>query len=944
METIEKNNHNNDKIEIKTSLNGNGSFLIIDGNSIMNRAFYGVSARMTSSYTGIHTNAIYGFLNIYWMLLEKLNPSYVAVSFDLNKPTFRHEMYKEYKGTRKGMPDELREQMPVIKEVLYAMNIPIIELETYEADDILGTVSNINTKNGIFTYILTGDKDSLQLISNTTSIVLPTTKSGKTEYTIYTPEVLMEKQGISPYQVIHVKSLMGDTSDNIPGVKGIGEKTAYSLIKKYETLENIYENIDTLDITAKTKEKLINDREMAYLSKTLATINKEVPIKLVYEDCILSDVNLEKIYELFKKLEFHKFMSKYDFSSVDNTGDINISGNSKNISKELKEFNNYKIYDVKIIDGSNISNEYNNIISLLNSTRISYLLNIDKEGYIDNIYLKDKNILSFMADNKVYILNIDSIIKYNKDMYKNILNSFTSQNNLKLGYNIKQDIHYFLENKCDIKGFNFDIMIAYYLFDSTKSDYILDFILYDLYHLVIDKSLPDKKEKQISFFDTNDEEDFLNEIQIKNITNSLKGLYISYEIINKKLELLDMKDLYYNIEIPLTETLASMEYIGMHIDREKLDEFDNEISETLNKLENEIYDIAGEDFNINSTQQLGIILFEKLGLPTKKKTKTGYSTDKSVLEDLMDFHEIIPKILEYRQTAKLKSTYVDGLRDKISDDSRIHTTFMQTITSTGRLSSVEPNLQNIPIRLELGSKIRTFFDGESDHVIIDADYSQIELRVLSHISNDSQMINAFNNNIDIHSVTASEVFKVPLEEVTSQMRSHAKAVNFGIVYGISEYGLSKNIGSTVSEAKRYIESYLTLYNGINSFMEDIVKEATNKGYVSTMFGRRRYIPELKSKNKNIIQFGKRVAMNTPIQGTSADIIKLAMNDIYKKLKKNNMKSKLIMQVHDELLIETVPNEIEQVKDIMISSMENVIKLNVPLKVDLNIGKTWYDAK
>ena len=916
-------------------------FLIIDGNSIMNRAFYGLSANMTSTYAGIHTNALYGFLNIYWMILDKINPDYIAVSFDLSKPTFRHKMYDEYKGTRKGMPDELREQMPVIKDILNAMNIPIIEIEGYEADDVLGTVSNINSKNGIFTYILTGDKDSLQLISDMTSIIIPTTRFGKTEYTIYTPTVLMEKQGIEPYQVVHIKSLMGDSSDNIPGVKGIGEKTAYSLIEKYTTLDNIYENIDTLEVTAKIKEKLINDKDMAFLSKELATINVNSPIELNYDKAKKSEVNIKELYLLFKKLEFNKFMSKYDFSSVENSID------------EINELENKKynldVNNIYIVDKNNIEEKYNEIVNILDNEKVAYLLNINTNGFIPNIYLNDKNVFALYDNSKdsVYILNIESINKINS-IYEELLTKFLSSDTLKLGYNIKQDLLYFFNRGFkNLKNFKYDIMIAYYLFDSVRSNYLIDYILYELYSIQIDKNTTnDKVEKQISFFEEENEleKEFLNEMELKNIATYLKGIYLSEEIIKDKLKKLEMLDLFNNIEMPLTETLASMENVGMHIDKDKLNDFDIEISANLDKLEKEIYELSGEVFNINSTQQLGTILFEKLNLPTRKKTKTGYSTDKNVLEELEEYHPIISKILEYRQIAKLKSTYVDGLRDKISDNSRIHTTFMQTVTSTGRLSSVEPNLQNIPIRLELGSKIRTFFDGENENVIIDADYSQIELRVLSHVANDQTMIDAFKNGIDIHKVTASQVFNVPLDEVTSTMRSHAKAVNFGIVYGISEFGLAKNINVSRKEAKQYIESYLNKYSGINSFMENIVKEASEKGYVTTLFGRRRYIPELKQKNKNIVQFGKRVAMNTPIQGTAADIIKLAMNDIYNKLKNKNLKSKLIMQVHDELLIEAVPEEVEEVKKIMVTSMENIIKLNIPLDVDLNVGKTWYEAK
>ena len=914
-------------------------FLVIDGNSIMNRAFYGVSANMNSSYAGIHTNAIYGFLNIYWMILDKVVPDYIAVSFDLKAQTFRHKMYEQYKGTRKGMPEELAEQMPVIKEVLAAMNVPILQLEGYEADDILGTVANCNSKNDIFTYILTGDKDSFQLISDNTSIIIPTTRFGKTEYSIYTPEMLKQKNNIEPYQVVHIKSLMGDTSDNIPGVKGIGEKTAYSLIWEYKTLEQIYEKINELNVTQKVREKLIDGKDIAFLSKELATINVNVPIEIDYVNCQVSEGNLEQLYRLFKKLEFNKFLSKYDFSKLelDDDGDFESNENIPKIEFDSK--------NIIIVDNENINEYFSKIKEIFAEEKISYLLNgVTNEN---NIYINNKNIFAIYSNKQeiIYVVNLDSLQEKSDEKLKELFVDFATSNCFKIGYNIKPDIRYIFTNYTkNVLKFSYDLLIAYYLLDSAKSNYLVDYIFNDLYKIVIEKETV-KEEKQISLFDTFIEEDvFLNEKELKNISIYLKGLFTSYNIIINKLKKLHMLKLFEEIEIPLIETLAAIECAGMHIDLEKLNEFDTEITKTIENLEKQIYELAGESFNINSTQQLGTVLFERLKLPTKKKNKTGYSTDKTVLEELSEFHPIIDKVLEYRQVTKLKSTYVDGLKDKISQDGRIHTTFMQALTSTGRLSSIEPNLQNIPARMELGKKIRTFFTAQKDNLIVDADYSQIELRVLAHISNDETMINAFNKNIDIHKVTASQVFGIPLENVTDIMRTHAKAVNFGIVYGISEFGLAKNIGTSRKEAKEYIENYLEKYKGIRNFMQDIVLDATNQGYVSTIFGRRRYISELKSKNKNIVQFGERIAMNTPIQGSAADIIKIAMNNIYTKLKEQNLKSKLIMQVHDELIIETNQEELEQVKEIMKSSMENVIKLKVKLDVDLNVGKSWYEAK
>ena len=920
-------------------------YLVIDGNSILNRAFYGLAgARMTTA-DGLHTNAVFGFLNIYYMIMDKLNPDYVTVAFDLKAPTFRHKMFEDYKGTRKGMPDELKEQMPVIKEVLAAMNINIVTMEGYEADDILGTIAHLNelkskeTGEEIHTYILTGDRDSYQLISDNTTILYPSTKMGKTDYTEYTPELLMQEKGIEPYQVVDIKSLMGDASDNIPGVKGIGEKTAYTLIAKYTTMENIYANIDNLDASAKVIEKLKADENMARMSYTLATINKEVPLEIDYEKNRVQDVNKEALFPLFKKLAFNKFLQKYDFDGVK---EEIVEQSAKESSVELKEEN------VILIDQSNFASLRTDVLNAFKEEKISYILNIagDDASFTSILNLKDKNFVSVYSkkSDKCYIINIDSIDKRN-DVTK-ILESFASSNSIKLGYNIKQDMRYIMTyTDAQIVNFNYDLLIACYLLDSTRN-FKFDTVLDELFGIMIDISSDSKQEVQLSLFDTQDIKPSIDNKLAYQIGLATKCIYESKDLMDQRLEKDNMKSLMYDIEIPLSETLASMETVGMYVDKDKLEAFGKDITQRIEELEKQIYELAGEEFNINSTQQLGNILFEKLGLPAKKKTKTksGYSTSKEVLEELEDAHEIIPLLIEYRQTMKLKSTYVDGLKETIKEDGRIHTTFTQTVTSTGRLSSVEPNLQNIPIRLELGSKIRTFFTAPVGRVIADADYSQIELRVLSHISKDKTMQHAFIEGIDVHKVTASQVFGVPLEEVTKQMRSKAKAVNFGIVYGISEFGLAKNIGTSWGEAKDYMNTYLEKYHGIREFMANIVEIAKEQGYVTTMFGRRRYVPELKNKNKNIVLFGQRIAMNTPIQGTAADIIKIAMNKLYKALKDNNLKSKLVMQVHDELIVETYNDEIDRVKEIMKDAMENVVKLDVPLDVDLNIGQSWYDAK
>jgi len=703
-------------------------------------------------------------------------------------------------------------------------------------------------------------------------------------------------------------------------------------------------NIDTLDASAKIIEKLRNDEEMARLSYTLATINREVPIELDYEVNKVTDINKEEVYPLFKKLAFNKFLAKYDFDNIKtDTQEKSINSSDINIKEE----------NVIIVNKNNIEKYLKTIDEVLNEEKISYILNInyDNQAFSSILSINDKSFLSIYSASldKCYIISLDSFNtdnKEDKEYIINLLKRFANSTCQKLGYNIKQDQRFFFTNICDhISNFSYDLLIACYLLDSTRN-YKFEGILEELHGVIINTQSAAKEEIQLSLFndDENSNENILDENLSKEVALATKGIYMSQSIMDDRLKMDNMYSLMYDIEMPLSETLASMETTGMYVNKEKLEEFGIEITKRIDELKEQIYGLAGEKFNINSPQQLGTILFEKLNLPGKKKTKTGYSTNKEVLEGLEEYHEIIPLIIEYRQTMKLKSTYVDGLRATIKEDSRIHTTFMQTVTSTGRLSSVEPNLQNIPIRLELGSKIRTFFTAPYGSLIADADYSQIELRVLSHISKDETMISAFNNNIDVHKVTASQVFDVPLDEVTKQMRSKAKAVNFGIVYGISEFGLAKNVGTSWREAKDYINTYLSKYHGIREFMENIVKEAKENGYVSTLFGRRRYIPELKNKNKTIVQFGERVAMNTPIQGTAADIIKIAMNNLYKALKENNLKSKLVMQVHDELIVETVKEELEIVKKLMKETMENVVKLNIPLDVDLNTGKSWYEAK
>ena len=902
-------------------------FLIIDGNSIMNRAFYGI--KILSTKDGTYTNAVYGFLNIYYMMLEKLNPNYVAVTFDLSKPTFRHEMFSEYKAGRRSMPDELRPQMPLIKDVLRAMNVPILEIEGYEADDILGTVAKNNSKQNIKTFILTGDRDSFQLIDENTSIVMPSTKMGKTEYTIYDPEKLFETYNISPKQVIDMKALMGDKSDNIPGVPLIGEKTANSLLESYSTLDNIYDNIDTIQVSENLRTRLKDNKDTAYLSYKLATINTDVPINCNCDLFSLKEVNLPEISQLFTRLEFKKFLEKYVKSEDAKYLE------TESTTKFYKNLQNTKFY---------ILNEAKQLEQILLNNKENIVFTYIDEKFAYN-KLRNKLMIYFNSD--IYVIELTPSV------LKDALKAFCESNNDKIGYNTKKILKlYFDQGYTNPIGFKNDIMISYYLLNAIDNNYSITNIVYNLLDVVFPELEIESKKKvtQTSLFDMLDapiveEKLELNDVDKKYIYTYLYGIKEANKLLNENLEKSGLSDLYNNIEIPLIETLANIESNGMYLDVEKLKNFGTYLDENIQELIKKIYSLAGEEFNINSPTQLGHILFEKLGLPCLKKTKTSYSTDKEVLEAIETKHEIIPYILEYRTLSKLKSTYADGLISVVDENGRIHTTFMQALTATGRLSSVEPNLQNIPVKTEVGSKIRECFTSSSTNTkLIDADYSQIELRVLAHIADDTNMIKAFVDDVDVHSVTASQVFKVPLDEVTKELRSKAKAVNFGIVYGISDYGLAKNINSSKAEAKEYITNYLNHYIGIAKFMKDSVKFGETEGYVKTLFGRIRNIPELKSSNYNTRGFGERIAMNMPIQGSAADIMKIAMNTLYTKFKENNLKSKIVMQVHDELIVEANVDEIEQVKEYMIDSMENAAQLKVPLAIDINVGNSWFEAK
>ena len=879
--------------------------VLIDGNSIINRAFYGIMGnKMLMTEDGTYTNAVYGFLSILFKILEDIEPKYLAVAFDLKAPTKRHEMYDKYKANRKGMPDELASQMPILKNVLKAMNICIIEKEGYEADDILGTLAKWGQKENLDVTVLTGDRDSFQLIDTNIKVRIPRTKMGKTEVEDYTIEKINKEYGLEPLDLIEVKGLMGDPSDNIPGVPGVGEKTALNLIKEYKNIDGVYQNIDKQK--GKLKEKLEENKELAYLSRTLGTIDINAPIEKKLDLLKKEEWNNQEVLDIFKKLKFNRFIDRFNLQNNANINELNSEEN-----------------------------------------KIEYEKNIDAE----TIQKVKKEILN----NKImyYYLEENSFVIYsqnmNKSLYINELNEFKdifeNENILKCSYKQKEQHILLWKNNIEAKNLMFDISIAGYILNSNINKYTIEYLANEYLSLDIDEYLAkegisQEKTSQINLFDSISEQN--NESDKNYVYANI--IFRLYEILKSKMKEENNLSLFEEIEMPLVEVLASMQYEGIYIDKNELIEFGKELQTKIDILTKEIYELTGEEFNINSTKQLGEILFEKIGLTAKKKTKTGYSTDVDVLEKIKHEHPVIEKILEYRQLQKLNSTYVEGMIPYIDETSRIHSKFHQTVTTTGRISSTDPNLQNIPTRMELGKKLRKVFKPRENCIYIDADYSQIELRVLAHISQDKNMIEAFNNDEDIHTQAASKVFNTPIEQVTKEQRSNAKAVNFGIVYGISDFGLGEQLGVSRKKAKEYIEQYLEKYNGIKEFMTNIVEDTKEKGFVETLYHRRRYVPELKSNNYMVRQFGGRVAMNTPIQGTAADIMKIAMINVYNKLKERGLKSKVIVQVHDELLIETALDEKEEVKQILKTEMENVIKLDVPLVAEISQGNNWFEAK
>lgn len=887
--------------------------MIIDGNSIINRAFYGI--RMLTNKDGIPTNALIGFLNIYYKNLEDISPDYVCVAFDLPQPTFRHKMYDLYKAQRKGMPDELAAQLPLLKEILEAMNICRLELAGYEADDIIGTVSRICSEADVECNIITGDKDDLQLAGDNTKIHLTVTSKGSTQTTVYGDKEVFEKYGVTPTEFIDVKALMGDTSDNIPGVSGIGEKTALSLIAKNKSIEKLYDNLDDCGAKGKTLEKIIAGKEDAFLSKKLATIDVNAPVVFSFEEAELKEADGAKLYGILSNLGLKSIIKKLELS-----GEAIADIKNENIFDGLK---------------SNIIEELSEVQSL--SDKLKNEKNIVYKFYKYNMALSG---CAFLIGDEAYYIPV-SMFLTDEEILGCLKEIFEDENILKTGINIKDDIVMLSGYGITYRGACFDCAIADYILEPSESKYTTSRIAY--------KTLGADFEEDEDFFGKGK-----SEVAICDIDNDRAGAFSAKEVwlidklrkpLEDKLAENNQTSLFFDMEMPLLETLAYMQIYGMMVDKNKLEEFKVQLEERNRYLTDEIYAIVGYEFNINSTRQLGEALFDKLGLPAVKKTKTGYSTDADVLEKLRFKHEIIEYIIEYRLINKIKSTYVDGLLAVINPDTmRIHSSFNQTVTVTGRISSTEPNMQNIPVRHPLGREIRKMFVPREGWSFIDADYSQIELRILAHIADDGDMLKAFEDDVDIHAVTASQIMNVPLQQVTDQMRSAAKAVNFGIVYGIGEFSLSQDLKISVGAAKQYITDYLKHYKGVAAYMGEIKQRAEQMGYVETLFARRRYIPELKSSNHNLRAFGQRVALNTPVQGSAADIIKLAMVKVYNRLKEEKLEAKLVLQVHDELIVEAPDNEVEKVKVLLREEMENVVSLKVKLKAEANVGKSWYEAK
>ncbi len=875
--------------------------VLIDGHSILNRAFYGVPDLTNSN--GMHTNAIYGFLNILFKILDEEKPEYLVVAFDLKAPTFRHEIYKEYKGTRKPMPQELHMQVPVMKELLTAMGIKIMSKEGLEADDILGTLAKSAQAKGIEVSLVSGDRDLLQISDEHIKIRIPKTKGGKTEIEDYYPNDVKETYGVSPKEFIDVKALQGDTADNIPGVPKIGAKTATDLISQYGSVENIYEHIE--EITKKSvKETLQANKDLADLSKVLATINIEADIDTDLSDAKVGDFFTEESYPLFKQLELKSYLKKFD----------NIVSTEEMISYKTVE-------DMMEVE--------NCFADFAKEDKVAVFPVITQNGRKEELLAT----IVVSKDRQVYYMPVCGFMT---GQYFAQKLSVLAESTEVVGFHLKpQYVLYAPENT---KNF-FDVLIAAYLLNPLKNDYEV----VDVANEYLGQMVPDFKEKfgkdsVGTLFENKNEE------LISYMAKLALVCYDAHAILKSKLKDEGMFSLFEEIEMPLSLVLYEMEKNGVIVQKEALNAYSEELKKQIDVLVASIYEKAGMEFNINSPKQLGEVLFEKLQIPGGKKTKTGYSTAVDVLEKLQADYPIVSEILQYRTLAKLNSTYAEGLVNHIEDDNKIHTNFNQTITATGRISSTEPNLQNIPMRMEMGRLIRKVFVPEEGYIFTDADYSQIELRILAHLSGDEQLIEAYKMDEDIHRITASKVFNTPFEEVTDLQRRNAKAVNFGIVYGISSFGLSQDLSITPKEAAAYIKQYFATYPKVKEYLDNLVASAKEKGYVTTMFGRKRPIPELSSSNFMQRAFGERIAMNSPIQGTAADIMKIAMIAVYKALKEKNMKSKLILQIHDELVVETAKEEADEVKRIVTECMKNAAQLAVSLEVDLHTGNNWYEAK
>ena len=882
--------------------------MVIDGNSLINRAFYGI--RLLTTRDGTPTNAVYGFVNILLKLLGEEAPEALCVTFDRKAPTFRHLAYEGYKAQRKGMPDELAAQLPILKDVLDAMNIPRYELDGWEADDLIGTISVKDAAAGWETVIVTGDKDSLQLITESTRVKLVSTRMGQTAEKDMTPETFRAEYGFDPIHIIDLKALMGDASDNIPGVRGIGEKTALDLIRRYSSVEAIYADLEHVEARPAVRSKLAEGEEQARMSYDLATIRTDAPIDFTPGANVRKEPNGPALYELFLKLEFNKLIDKLGLKAPQGEAPAEAEFTGTCTSEDVTD-----------------------------RARAEELLALWRtKDSVDVLALPSLDVVvvehwESESDSHAAILRADQLEGYN-----DILKALMAPDIKKNTHDVKTLLSRLLDEGIEGGGFVFDTALAAYLLAPTDGSYELETLGMRWFNHEFDKA-KDTYLSPDAFTPLADQVAVLGALLSHcALIGALK------EAMVPRLEELGMHRLYYEIELPLCPVLAEMEQAGMLVDRAALAAFGEMLDGRIKADEALIYELAGEEFNINSTQQFGRILFEKLGLPPVKKTKTGYSTSAEVLEKLRGRHPIVEAVLDYRQLAKLKSTYVDGLMKVIAPDGRIHTCFQNTVTATGRLSSTEPNLQNIPVRTELGAELRKMFVAGPGMVLVDADYSQIELRLLAHIAGDAHMIAAFRSGEDIHTVTASQVFGVPPEAVTHEMRRRAKAVNFGIVYGISDFSLSQDIGVTRAEAKEYMEKYFEKYSSVRAYMTSVVERAKADGYVSTLFGRRRWLPELKSSNFNLRSFGERVALNMPIQGTAADLIKLAMIHVSAALKEQGLEARLVLQVHDELIVECPEGEAEAVKVLLTDKMEHVAELAVPLTAEAHAGRTWAQAK